>query len=152
MMDHYMHWSDYEDIKEQQSREHLIERLQGARNKLAPILDDVIMSASELMKRGCFEDWMLTPEQYQDIIWASQILQECDYTKSDRDYTLANVDVIVNNVSVNGKMMSVKDKSIIIDEATVLELLELYQNMGVIIQRLLTDGVRVNDSAVVKSS
>ena len=49
-------------------------------------------------------------------------------------------------------MMSVKDKSIIIDEATVLELLELYQNMGVIIQRLLTDGVRVNDSAVVKSS
>ncbi|XP_063911474.1 uncharacterized protein LOC135128543 isoform X2 [Zophobas morio] len=152
MMDHYMHWSDYEDIKEQQSREHLIERLQGARNKLAPILDDVIMSASELMKRGCFEDWMLTPEQYQDIIWASQILQECDYTKSDRDYTLANVDVIVNNVSVNGKMMSVKDKSIIIDEATVLELLELYQNMGVIIQRLLTDGVRVNDSVAVKSS
>ncbi|KAJ3666738.1 hypothetical protein Zmor_002170 [Zophobas morio] len=60
---------------------------------------------------------------------------------------LVKGDVIVNNVSVNGKMMSVKDKSIIIDEATVLELLELYQNMGVIIQRLLTDGVRVNDSA-----
>ncbi|KAH0814890.1 hypothetical protein GEV33_007902 [Tenebrio molitor] len=156
-MDGYLNWKN--DTEEEQKCKHLIGRLQAARNKLTPIIDDIIVSAVDSIQRGdnkFLSECTLTVDQYQDVIWASQILREIEYQcrTDDEKYKLPNSTVIVNNVSVDHKsrMMSVRDKSIVIDEAIVVELLELYEQMGVVIQRMVAERTHASDQPPMPTS
>ncbi|XP_044258535.1 uncharacterized protein LOC123007351 isoform X2 [Tribolium madens] len=132
----------------------LIFRLQSAKSKLSPIVDEIVVSALDLMQKDddhFVSECTLTPNQYQDVIWASQMLREIEYDRmTHKNYYLPNTHLIVNHVSVEN-VQNNKDKSVVIDEATVVELLQLYDQMGVIIQRMLNSEPTVASDIAINS-
>lgn len=131
-MENYFRWS-YEAETECSN---LIFRLQTAKDKISPIVDDIVLSAVNLIEKGdnnFISEWKLTLDEYRDVIWASQILKEIKY----KNYYLPNSNIIVNHVSVENTKQTC-DKCVVIDEATVIELLELYDRLGDVLHIMLS--------------
>ncbi|RZC35341.1 uncharacterized protein BDFB_005298, partial [Asbolus verrucosus] len=157
-MDGFLKWHTGTETLEQKKYKQLVGRLEAGRHKLTPIVDDIILSAVEGIQKGdnkFLNDYVLTVEQYQDVIWASQILKEIEYQykTESKIRKWPNTDVIVNNVSVDYKnrMTSARGKSIVIDETDIVQLLELYEQMGEVIQKIIEEANQQNENARDKS-
>ncbi|XP_008200810.2 uncharacterized protein LOC103315014 isoform X1 [Tribolium castaneum] len=155
-MDRCFKWPQESKSKNYEEDRELIFRLQSAKRRLSPIVDDIVESAVDLIEKGddhFVNECTLTPDQYQDVIWASQMLRQIEYDRMNHNnYYLPNTNLIVNRVSVES-VKKTRDKSaVVIDQATVVQLLQLYDQMGVIIQKMLNTNKATKNVDVQKST
>lgn len=127
---------------------HLLRTLLKAYQLLTPIVDKIYVSA---LKYGKSKRTILTLDEYDTVIWVSNILKEVEFELNQRSQcycVLPNSVTIVNNL----KFKRGNGENIVIDEATMSELVDLYDQLGDVINRMLKETGDNKRSDFVKST